>query len=121
MRTLYRPLMLVGCVLATAAAYAQAPATARGDRTQAFSELYTEYCAVCHGADLTGEAQGTPLVGVDLMHGDSVEELSSSPRAASATSSGVRHSSVKSRGRSPRSRAAVSWSEAPSPRPPESP
>ncbi len=75
MRTLYRPLMLVGCVLATAAAYAQAPATARGDRTQAFSGLYAEYCAVCHGADLTGEAQGTPLVGVDLMHGDSVEEL----------------------------------------------
>ena len=75
MRTFHRSLTVVGCVLATAAAYAQAPGTGRGAGTQAWAGLYTEYCAVCHGADLEGEAQGTPLVGVDLMHGDSVEEL----------------------------------------------
>ena len=78
MRTLSHPLIIVGCLLAATSASGQAPESDRGAggaSSQAWAELYTEYCAVCHGADLTGESQGTPLVGVDLMHGNSVEEL----------------------------------------------
>ena len=75
MRNLYRSFTIFGCLIATTTAYAQAPGQARGPGNEAWAGLYAEYCAVCHGTDLTGEAQGTPLVGVDLMHGDSVEEL----------------------------------------------
>ncbi len=74
MRHLLRSLTLVACLLLATAGFAQAP-TAGGDRSGAWSALYADYCAVCHGADLTGEAQGTPLVGAPLRHGDSVEEL----------------------------------------------
>ena len=56
-------------VLAATTGEAQAPTPG------AFDSLFAEYCAVCHGADLQGETQGTPLMGVDLMHGDSVAEL----------------------------------------------
>ena len=40
-----------------------------------FGATFNEECAVCHGENLEGAAQGTPLVGVDLLHGDSMEEL----------------------------------------------
>jgi hypothetical protein len=33
---------------------------------------------VCHGTNLEGAAQGTPLAGVDLKHGDSVDEIARS-------------------------------------------
>ncbi len=59
----------------SAAGASAAGASPAGTDGPAFAELFTEYCSVCHGADLTGEAQGTPLVGVDLMHGDSMAEL----------------------------------------------
>ena len=78
MRTLLRPLVIVGCLLAATSAPGQAPQSDRGAGdagSQAWTKLYTEYCAVCHGADLKGESQGTPLVGKGLMHGNSVEEL----------------------------------------------
>jgi mono/diheme cytochrome c family protein len=39
---------------------------------------YDELCVVCHGEDLTGAAQGTPLVGVELTNGDSIAKLSES-------------------------------------------
>ena len=44
----------------------------------AFSDLFSSECAVCHGENLTGAAQGTPLVGVDLVHGDSLKNIEES-------------------------------------------
>jgi glucose/arabinose dehydrogenase len=43
-----------------------------------FEALYEQECAVCHGAELQGEAIGVPLVGRDLLHGQSLEELATS-------------------------------------------
>ena len=43
-----------------------------------FGTLYQEQCAVCHGPELLGEALGVPLVGGDLLHGQSLEELAQS-------------------------------------------
>ena len=40
-----------------------------------FGATFNEECAVCHGENLEGAAQGTPLVGVDLVHGDSMKDL----------------------------------------------
>ena len=37
-----------------------------------------ENCGVCHGENLEGTGQGTPLVGVALLYGDTVEEISAS-------------------------------------------
>ena len=39
-----------------------------------YANTYQELCAVCHGEDLAGAAQGTPLIG-DLAKGDSMTEL----------------------------------------------
>ena len=75
MRHLARSLVSILCLLLAATVSAQAPASAGGDRSEVWSALYTDYCGVCHGDDLTGEAQGTPLIGGELNHGDSVEEL----------------------------------------------
>jgi len=43
-----------------------------------FIMKFNEQCAVCHGEDLQGAALGTPLVGVDLRHGDTVKEIAKS-------------------------------------------
>ena len=43
-----------------------------------FVSIYNEQCAVCHGEDLFGAAQGTPLIGIDFRQGDSVEEIAKS-------------------------------------------
>lgn len=43
-----------------------------------FVSVYRESCAVCHGENLEGAAQGTPLAGVALRHGDSIAEISAS-------------------------------------------
>ena len=40
-----------------------------------FESLYEQQCAVCHGNELQGEAIGVPLVGRDLLHGQSLEDL----------------------------------------------
>ena len=40
-----------------------------------FEDLYDERCAACHGDDLRGTDQGTPLVGRELLHGDSMDAL----------------------------------------------
>ena len=39
------------------------------------SRLFAEYCAVCHGDQMLGAAQGPPLVRADLRNGDSLDEL----------------------------------------------
>ena len=38
------------------------------------ANLFKEYCAVCHGERLEGAAQGTPLIGVDLVHGAEIAQ-----------------------------------------------
>ena len=43
-----------------------------------FLAPYRENCSVCHGEKLEGAAQGTPLAGVPLKHGDSIEEIAQS-------------------------------------------
>ena len=43
-----------------------------------FIKLYETECAVCHGDELEGAPLGTPLVGIELRHGDSVEEIAKS-------------------------------------------
>lgn len=43
-----------------------------------FIKRFNKDCAVCHGEDLRGAPLGTPLVGMDLRHGDSVGEIAKS-------------------------------------------
>src|SRR5262249_52753317 len=64
--------LLVGLALSPVAALAQqAP-------KDPFLTPYVENCAVCHGANLEGAAQGTPLAGTALRHGESVDEIAKS-------------------------------------------
>ncbi len=49
-----------------------------GQTLAGFGSSFNEECAVCHGENLEGAAQGTPLVGVDLLHGDSMKDLTRS-------------------------------------------
>lgn len=41
-------------------------------------ETFQAQCAVCHGEQMQGAAQGTPLVGQPLLHGDSMQALTAS-------------------------------------------
>jgi glucose/arabinose dehydrogenase len=43
-----------------------------------FIKHFNDQCAVCHGENLRGAPLGTPLVGQDLRHGDSVKEIARS-------------------------------------------
>jgi len=43
-----------------------------------FTPAYEEQCSVCHGDNLEGLALGPPLVGRDLTHGDSVDDIAAS-------------------------------------------
>ena len=51
-----------------------APANAQ-PQYGAIGEFFEEVCSACHGLTLEGTNLGTPLIGVDLIKGDSVEEL----------------------------------------------
>jgi glucose/arabinose dehydrogenase len=57
----------IACLTATASA-----------QQDSFVALYNDNCAVCHGENLEGAPQGTPLAGVDLRHGDSIAAISKS-------------------------------------------
>ena len=41
-------------------------------------ETYSDFCSVCHGEQMQGAAQGTPLVGEDLTNGDTLDDLARS-------------------------------------------
>ena len=43
-----------------------------------FADPYKEFCAVCHGANMEGAAQGVPLAGRALTHGDTVDAIAKS-------------------------------------------
>src|SRR5262245_6903827 len=62
-------------IRALAIAAALAPLAVIGQQLDPFTSTYTESCAVCHGANLEGAAQGTPLAGAALKHGDSVDAI----------------------------------------------
>lgn len=47
-------------------------------RVPTFGTLYEQQCATCYGEKLQGEALGVPLAGIDLFHGESLEELAQS-------------------------------------------
>lgn len=59
---------------------AMLPVTTKAAQTPAdpFADPYKEFCAVCHGASLEGAAQGVPLAGRALTHGDSVDAIAKS-------------------------------------------
>jgi glucose/arabinose dehydrogenase len=60
-----------------AAGVAAAALAATANAQDPFSGPYIENCSVCHGENLQGAAQGTPLVG-ELKHGASIAELTAS-------------------------------------------
>ncbi|MCP5059969.1 MAG: glucose sorbosone dehydrogenase [bacterium] len=43
-----------------------------------FTRVYAEQCSACHGDNLEGLALGPPLVGRELKHGDSVDDIAAS-------------------------------------------
>lgn len=50
-------------------------AAAASAQADPYAGPYQTHCSVCHGGALEGAAQGTPLVGVELAHGDSIDAL----------------------------------------------
>ncbi|NKB44627.1 MAG: c-type cytochrome [Alphaproteobacteria bacterium] len=81
------PKLIISCLLVSGAALAQpregsGPVNLRDLNipvpTDIIAELYQQECAVCHGEALRGAAQGTPLIGIDLQHGNSVADIAKS-------------------------------------------
>jgi len=68
-------LVVTPVVLASCVAIYLVAARLLGDP---IAPVYAQNCAVCHGENLEGAAQGTPLVGRALVHGDSVDEIARS-------------------------------------------
>jgi aldose sugar dehydrogenase len=61
---------------ATAGADGGADGTAQSSaQADPYGVPYQTHCSVCHGNALEGAAQGTPLVGAALKHGDSIDAL----------------------------------------------
>ena len=56
---------------------------------------YAENCAVCHGDNMEGAAQGPALVGTPLVHGESVPELTQSIAAGFPSSTMLGSSMVE--------------------------
>ena len=54
------------------------PAVAAAQQEDPFLSVYQKSCSVCHGENLEGAAQGTPLVGSELRHGSSIAEITAS-------------------------------------------
>src|SRR6185295_12109516 len=69
MNTVTTKAIFVAFALSPIAAFAQ---------SDPFRAPYTQHCAVCHGANLEGAAQGTPLAGVALRHGSSADAIAKS-------------------------------------------
>jgi len=69
--------LLVAVQLAAVAATVGVAATATAQQDP-FLTVYRDNCSVCHGEKLEGAAQGTPLAGVELKHGDSIAEITKS-------------------------------------------
>ena len=70
-----RTALLMMCLLTSLFAHGE---ERRISGLAAVEERFNENCAVCHGERMQGAPQGTPLVGQDLVHGDSLEALTAS-------------------------------------------
>lgn len=68
-------------MLALLLALASAAHAQPRERTDIVATLYAEQCAVCHGDQLQGAAQGPPLIGADLKGGHSVDAIAASTAA----------------------------------------
>lgn len=68
---------VIAAVLSTTAMLSAFPGSARA-QADPFGGPYNETCSVCHGENLEGTAQGTPLARVELKHGGSIEKLARS-------------------------------------------
>jgi aldose sugar dehydrogenase len=66
--------MSTSAIRAFCIAMALSPIVAVAQQDQ-FGGPYAQSCSVCHGGNMEGAAQGPPLVGFQLKHGDSVTEL----------------------------------------------
>jgi len=77
---------ILACLLLSFSAAAQGfdPGTVDWDKLSKipmkdmFIKQFNKNCAACHGEDLRGAPLGTPLVGNELRHGDSVKEIANS-------------------------------------------
>lgn len=84
MRRYLLPFFLLVASIGTAGAQGFDPAKVDWDKLSkipmrdGFIRQFNERCAACHGEDLRGAPLGTPLVGIDLRHGDSVREIATS-------------------------------------------
>lgn len=76
-RALTHSIATAGALLALGAALTTYPDPARA-QADPFVTVYRDSCSVCHGESLEGAAQGTPLAGAALEHGDSIAEISKS-------------------------------------------
>jgi len=79
--------MVVALLFAPQASHAQRQDPFAGMDMEALSKIkmvdgfikrFNDNCGSCHGEDLRGTSLGTPLVGVELRHGDSVPEIAKS-------------------------------------------
>jgi glucose/arabinose dehydrogenase len=73
-----RAAILAAAMLTIGTAIAFGPAAAYAQQQDPFVTPYRESCSVCHGQNLEGAAQGPPLVGVALRHGESIAQISRS-------------------------------------------
>jgi glucose/arabinose dehydrogenase/cytochrome c5 len=53
-------------------------AAAAAQQEDPFLSVYQKSCSVCHGENLEGASQGTPLVGTELRHGSSIAQITAS-------------------------------------------
>ncbi len=72
-----RVVLTVGALVLPGAVAVLYPAFVAATR-DAFVAVYDENCSVCHGENLEGMPLGTPLVGRDLVHGDSIADITRS-------------------------------------------
>jgi cytochrome c553 len=85
-RTVARAMLLAVLVLTASAAHAQGfdpgkvdwAALSKIPMKDLFIKKFNEQCGSCHGEDLRGTPLGKPLVGIELLRGDSVKEIAQS-------------------------------------------
>lgn len=74
-------LVMVVFALSLSVVHVRAQGTGGGEKEiSLIQDVYSSNCAVCHGAELEGDAQGVSLVGRMLSHGDSIEDIENTIR-----------------------------------------
>lgn len=75
MNAFNRPLCLLAWATVTFGVLPSANIAMAAQAGSEFGDLYKDNCAVCHGNQLEGAPQGSPLLGAELKHGDSMPAL----------------------------------------------